>query len=75
MEENTQLAKQDSGLPSRSMNCSTARNDETRSEKTLLSDNFITDGFGNYWHSHCPKCGKQTMEVLRPGDARCPLCD
>ena len=35
----------------------------------------ITDGFGNYWSIQCPLCGTNTMIVIRPGGARCSMCD
>jgi peptidyl-tRNA hydrolase len=36
---------------------------------------IIEDGFGNAWSKICPKCGKESMAVVRPGDARCGLCE
>lgn len=33
----------------------------------------VEDGFGNSW-GPCEQCGAQ-MQVMRPGDARCPQCD
>ena len=35
----------------------------------------ITDGFGNYWSIKCPLCGTNTMIIIRPGVARCSVCD
>lgn len=35
----------------------------------------ITDGFGNYWGIKCPICGCNSMVVIRPGKARCNMCD
>jgi hypothetical protein len=34
---------------------------------------YAFDGFGNTWPP-CAKCGSQ-MQVMRPGEARCPKCD
>jgi hypothetical protein len=38
---------------------------------------YIEDGFGSRWKRECPVCHKKTMQVMRPGDARCsnPECD
>lgn len=35
---------------------------------------LITDGFGNWWNKHCPKCGAK-IQIVRPGYAKCPECD
>ena len=35
-----------------------------------FTEDFITDGFGNYWPRTCHHCGAP-MQVVRPGDARC----
>lgn len=34
----------------------------------------ITDGFGQTWAIKCPKCKRNTMEVVRPGKAQCSNC-
>ncbi len=34
----------------------------------------ISDGFGGNWSAFCRDCGNQTMEVVRPGKARCSNC-
>ena len=38
-------------------------------------DKWITDGFGNTWSSTCLKCGKKTMEIVRPGKVQCSNCE
>jgi len=53
---------------------------EGRGQKILANfdineDDYITDGLGNYWTSYCVRCGRKSMYVLRPGDARCKFCD
>ena len=35
---------------------------------------FITDGFGSTWSKKCPSCGKNTMQVVRPGKVQCKKC-
>ncbi len=31
----------------------------------------ITDGFGNYWDSICPRCGEDSITIVRPGKVQC----
>ena len=33
----------------------------------------VSDGFGHTWPP-CKKCGRE-MQIIRPGDARCPECE
>jgi hypothetical protein len=40
-----------------------------------IENDTISDGFGSEWNSYCPKCGKKTMEVVRPGKVQCNNCD
>lgn len=35
----------------------------------------ISDGFGSEWSQWCPKCHMNSMVVMRPGEARCDICD
>lgn len=39
------------------------------------SDETIEDGFGSTWSAWCPKCGKKTMSVVRPGKVQCDNCN
>lgn len=34
----------------------------------------IEDGFGSSWSKKCGICGKDTMEVVRPGKVQCSNC-
>ena len=34
----------------------------------------ITDGYGTFWSKTCPRCGKATMQVMRPGKVKCAEC-
>lgn len=34
----------------------------------------IEDGFGSAWSKRCPECGKNSMQVVRPGKAQCKYC-
>ena len=34
----------------------------------------ISDGFGSTWSKTCPMCGKETMEIVRPGKVQCANC-
>ena len=34
----------------------------------------IEDGLGSVWSAYCAQCGKKSMFVNRPGDARCENC-
>ena len=34
----------------------------------------ISDGFGATWSKKCPMCGKDTMEIVRPGWVQCGNC-
>ena len=34
----------------------------------------ISDGFGSEWSIICPECGRDTMQVVRPGNAQCSEC-
>lgn len=38
-------------------------------------EDVIEDGFGNVWSARCSKCGRYSMQVVRPGEARCAECD
>jgi hypothetical protein len=46
-------------------------NQEQESEVKFIG---ITDGFGSYWSKTCPQCGKDSMEVVRPGSCQCKEC-
>lgn len=35
----------------------------------------IDDGFGSVWYKTCPECGKDTIEVVRPGKVQCTNCE
>ncbi len=35
----------------------------------------ISDGFGSSWSAWCHKCKTKTMQIVRPGEARCGKCD
>lgn len=45
------------------------------SERSPSQPGVLDDGFGNYWSKVCSECGKETMQIVRPGDARCTNCD
>lgn len=51
--------------------------DFPRASRTATDDasGTINDGFGSEWDIVCEKCGKATMQVVRPGLARCGDCD
>ena len=34
----------------------------------------IEDGFGNVWSAKCTKCGRISMQVVRPGKIQCGYC-
>lgn len=34
----------------------------------------IDDGFGHEWSAWCPKCGKKSMSIVRPGKVQCNNC-
>lgn len=34
----------------------------------------IEDGFGNVWSAKCAKCGRISMQVVRPGKIQCGYC-
>ncbi len=40
-----------------------------------MGGEMIGDGFGNEWFAHCGRCGRKSIEVVRPGKAQCPYCD
>lgn len=41
---------------------------------TVQIGDRIEDGFGSVWNSTCDKCGKKSMQVVRPGKAQCAIC-
>ena len=45
-----------------------------KAEVERLRDQTISDGFGSTWSKKCPMCGKDTMEVVRPGKVQCANC-
>jgi hypothetical protein len=42
--------------------------------ETVSADDIIEDGFGNAWSKRCPECGRNSMQVVRPGKAQCGYC-
>ena len=38
------------------------------------SEPLIHDNFGSVWSKTCPECGKDTMQVIRPGVCKCVEC-
>lgn len=40
-----------------------------------LKMDTITDGHGNEWDARCDKCESRSMQVERPGLARCKICE
>jgi hypothetical protein len=34
----------------------------------------IEDGFGGVWSKRCPMCGRNGMQVMRPGKVQCRYC-
>lgn len=38
-------------------------------------ENTIEDGFGSSWSKICPVCGKDSMQIVRPGKVQCGNCD
>jgi len=43
--------------------------------KYAAKDDVLEDGFGNMWSARCPRCGKKTMQIVRPGKVQCSECD
>lgn len=43
---------------------------ENATSANNITQEYISDGFGNYWLKDCPNCGAP-MQVVRPGFARC----
>jgi hypothetical protein len=43
-------------------------------EEDLVSLGVLTDGRGCVWSTRCPSCLQNTMEVIRPGEAKCVEC-
>ena len=41
----------------------------------LEASETIEDGFGNKWCKKCPLCRNDSMEIVRPGVARCSVCE
>ena len=41
----------------------------TRQQATV-----IADGFGGTWGRRCLECGRDSMEVVRPGKVQCSFC-
>jgi hypothetical protein len=39
------------------------------------SGKIVDDGFGNIWSSFCEKCQKNSVVIVRPGDAACRNCE
>jgi len=50
------------------------RMQEAKRKKKEKLSNTIKDGFGSEWSKRCPGCGKDTMQVVRPGKAQCTNC-
>jgi hypothetical protein len=42
--------------------------------ETTTPTDVITDGHGGRWSRTCPRCGKDTMHVVRPGEVQCREC-
>jgi hypothetical protein len=40
------------------------------SRKALKLDEWITDGFGQFYPKYCEGCGAEN-QIVRPGDCRC----
>lgn len=40
-----------------------------------LKRDLIEDGFGNAWDARCDTCGNRSMQVIRPGMAKCAICE
>jgi len=36
---------------------------------------LLDDGFGNRWDAFCDVCGTKSVYIVRPGDARCSICE
>jgi hypothetical protein len=34
----------------------------------------ISDGFGSTWSSKCAMCGKNSVQIVRPGKVQCTNC-
>jgi len=43
-------------------------------ERIQLKENIIEDGFGSAISKTCPMCGKDSMQVVRPGKFQCQYC-
>lgn len=50
------------------------QNSESCKTCDLINKNVIEDGFGSIWSITCPKCGRNSMQVIRPGEAQCKYC-
>ena len=42
---------------------------------TMEAPHLLSDGFGMSVSPICEKCGRNAVQILRPGDARCAFCD
>lgn len=52
----------------------TWRNSRHRKRVMDRLTGYIDNGFGSIWSAYCPSCGRRTMEIVRPGKARCSRC-
>jgi len=39
-----------------------------------MSTETIKDGFGSEWNITCPMCGRDSMQIVRPGKVQCGHC-
>ena len=39
-----------------------------------MRQELITDGYA-FWSKRCHECGRDSMEVVRPGKVQCAYCD
>ena len=43
-------------------------------EPPKIGEELITDGYA-FWSKRCHECGRDSMEVVRPGKVQCAYCD
>lgn len=43
-------------------------------EQKSCNNQTITDGCGSFWSKKCLSCGRDSMQVMRPGKVQCEFC-
>jgi len=47
--------------------------DITIGDRRINNGDSITDDY-SYWSKRCPRCGRNSMQVVRPGKVQCWRC-